>query len=191
MSKKAVICCHFLAIALMTVNAICWSAFDMGFVPGLNNLLYAFAGLSGLGLFVQHYRSTQRFHLYWSLYPLLMALLLLAAVIRGLFFGIIALLILFPADLDSHRFQAGDMRIYPQKTGLMSYCCQYELRQMKYGLLERRIGTFQTDQDINFREMEIEPNENGWKLTYKQDYYNDLTDSYQVENQVLQIDDPQ
>lgn len=165
---------HLILLAITVLNAASeyWLAF------GLNNtietLTEASMLLSGLVTFFLYVRLTGWRRIYLGIYPFVLVVTILGALIKGLFWALFITIMLFPFFPGRKDYSSGSFIIYEDFHGIMGPCCWYDVKQSKWLIFEKDLGDVKTEGPINFTDFKLQEGHDSLKMEFMNNYEDSL-----------------
>jgi len=124
--------------------------------------------LSGLTLFFFYLKLFKRINFYFSIYAAVAFFLLIGLIFRGLFWGFVLSVLLFPIIPDDKEFEENGIIILTTFQGFMSRCCSYQIKERQLLIFEKDYGIWELEGEgsIDFETVKINSNENEIEITY-------------------------
>ena len=176
---------HWTVLTLVLINTFSKFCWGLSLIPTLKNTLMGLVVLTGMVTLIFNPRSSGLIKTYLLVYPISLCLLLIAFIFRGVFGAIIAVILLYPVDLNEIVYENGDITIYTDSRGFMSRCCQYRVAERKFHFLEQQLGRFENEREIDFEGAIFNPIKNGVELTFQHEDYDIHTNTYQVHDRTI------
>ncbi|WP_134151260.1 hypothetical protein [Flavobacterium sp. 270] len=85
------------------------------------------------------------------------------------------------------RFENDQIQIKTKFEGLLGMCCKYEVIEKKFFLFETKIGEFQNEESLYFKQNDIEIQKNKLVIHLKLKDYDVKEDHYILKNSTLEI----
>jgi hypothetical protein len=185
--RKTLLKFHIISVSFLIVNFLCGITFDISINYRIALLVKILFYLSGIVLFFLNLKPFKKIVLYFLFYLISPFLLLLSILIDGIFGGILISFFVFFISPPDVRFQDENIKIYKVHSGFLAGCCQYEITQNELLLLEKKIGEFKFEENLQFEKSKI--NYNDKKLTIKMllKEYNAETENYYAKDSVINI----
>ncbi len=67
----------------------------------------------------------------------------------GIFFGILASIVLYPVQPNKLKIEEENIFIYEKTQGILGSCCPYEVTEKRYLILEKRLKEINLHDQIN------------------------------------------
>ena len=154
---KILIRIHFSALTIAIFNFLFNELTPYSLEGTIELVVEITAILSGFLLFLFYFRPFKKINFYFSIYPMMVCIIIFAIIFKSLFWLIVLSIILFP--LISTPYQ-----------GFMAHCCSYQLKERKLLLFEKEYPIFNSEGPIDFETLKIEQSKNYFELIYKADF---------------------
>lgn len=178
MLKRTILKTHFITLAIAVPDYVIGTVFEVSLASQLAVALRMVVALSGVISFFFYLKPFRKINLYFSFYAICFALLIAGVIVRGIFFGIVASIILYPVYPDKVAFKKDDIVIFSSYQGFMGRCCSYRVKEKQFFIAERDYGIFDTDGPVDFEASKIGKVKDGIELTY-------VVDSFDMEKQAF------
>ena len=162
-------------------------AFDLSLNYRLTLLIKILFYLSGIILFFFNIKPFKKIALYFMMYVISPVLLFLSILIDGIFGGILISFFLFFISPPDVRFHDENIKIYKVNTGLFAGCCQYEITENEFLILEKKIGEFKFEENLQFEKSKINYNNKSLSIKLVLKEYNEENGNYFAKDSVINI----
>ncbi|MFI2742731.1 hypothetical protein ACG2LH_08330 [Zhouia sp. PK063] len=130
--------------------------------------------ISGLGLFFVFLKPFKKINWYFSVYAIWTVLIPTGFLIGGIFWGVTLSILLHPFWPDRLESKQGEISVYKDAKGFMSPCCQYKVTEQKLWILEKNIGEFYTEGQIDPDSIRIKNSTNLVEVKYSTDLIKEI-----------------
>ncbi|AUC80724.1 hypothetical protein CW733_00660 [Lacinutrix sp. Bg11-31] len=110
---------------------------------------------SGIILFFWNFKPFKKIGFYFGFYAITPILTLLFWLFGGIFFGIIASIVLYPIQPNHIQIEKNDFVIYQENQGFLGMCCPYEITEKQFLILEKKIKEIDLNTEIEFNDNSI------------------------------------
>lgn len=135
-------------------------------------LIYA----SGIVLFVWNLKPFNRLTIYFCIYIVTPILTLLFWLFGGIFFGLLASIVLYPIYPSEVKAESKQNVIYADFHGFLSGCCPYGVTEKRFLLLERKIAEIDLGETIDFKNVSMDSRKGKTELKIQYDRYDYKSD---------------
>jgi len=98
-------------------------------------LIYA----SGIILFFWNFKPFKKKVIYFSIYIVTPIFSLLFWIFGGIFFGLLASIVLYPVQPNKLAIEKDNISIYENTQGFLGHCCPYMITEKQYFIFEKKI----------------------------------------------------
>ena len=163
---------HFVALGIAVVNSYFKTFSNYSLYGNIEFGIELFTVISGLVLFFFYRKPFRRIAYYFSIYAFVASLVIVGLIFRGLLFGVILSIILFPIIPDEKEYQQNGITIATPFQGLMAPCCSYVVKERKGKLFEKNLGVLNSEGEgqINFETIQIQKSNQEIVLIYSTDF---------------------
>lgn len=169
-NPKILIKIHFSALTIAIFNFL-FNELTPYSLEGIIELVVEITAiLSGFLLFLFYFRPFKKINFYFSIYPMMVCIIIFAIIFKSLFWLIVVSIILFPLIPDQKKFEQDGIIISTPYQGFMAHCCSYQLKERKLLLFEKEYPIFNSEGPIDFETLKIEQSKNYFELIYKADF---------------------
>ena len=178
--KRVLTKIHFSLLTVTIINFI--FKFFLGF-----SLLYSLEfGLklaviaTGLILFVFNLKPFKGISIYFSIYALSVIYVGFALLVKNLFFGFIAAVLIMPIFPKEVKYQKEDIIIYDDSVGFMGMCCSYKITEKRLLIFEKNYGSFQNYGVVDFETCQLTKKGNSVILIFIGDIYDEQSNEFVI-----------
>jgi hypothetical protein len=146
---------HFYLLGFALLNFILKNTIEI-------SLNYRFAYLitiliygSGIILFFWNFKPFKKIGFYFGFYAITPILTILFWLFGGIFFGIIASIVLYPIQPNHIQIEKNDFVIYQENQEFLGMCCPYEITEKQFLILEKKIKEIDLNTEIEFNDNSI------------------------------------
>ncbi|WP_417860438.1 hypothetical protein [Winogradskyella sediminis] len=111
--------------------------------------------MSGITLFFWNFKPFKKIGFYFGFYVITPILTLLFWLFGGIFFGIIASIVLYPIQPNDIEIEKNNFVIYQENQGFLGMCCPYKITEKRLLILEKKIKEINLNTEIEFNENSI------------------------------------
>ncbi|WP_128763419.1 hypothetical protein [Leeuwenhoekiella aestuarii] len=126
---------------------------------------------SGIILFFWNFKPFKKRVIYFSVYFITPILTLLFWLFGGIFFGLLASIVLYPIYPSEIKTQNEKIVVYKKYQGFMGACCPYEVTEKKYWLLEKKIMDINLYEAIDFGKASLKSKDGKSELKIRYNKY--------------------
>lgn len=128
--------------------------------------------ISGLTLFFFYLKPFKKVNFYFSIYATVAFFLIIGLIFRGIFWGLVLSVLLFPIIPDDKEFEENGIIISTPFQGLMSSCCSYDIKERQLLIFEKNYGIWELEGEgpIDFEKVKINSSEKEIEITYSTDF---------------------
>jgi hypothetical protein len=128
--------------------------------------------ISGLTLFFFYLKPFKRINFYFSIYATVGFFLVVGLIFRGLFWGIVLSVLLFPIIPDDKEFEENGIIISTPFQGFMSSCCSYQIKERQLLIFAKDYGIWELEGEgpIDFETVKVNSKDNEIEITYSTDF---------------------
>lgn len=146
---------HFYLLGFALLNFILKSTIGISLNYRLVYLITILIYASGIILFFWNFKTFKKIGFYFGFYAITPFLTLLFWLFGGIFFGIIASLVLYPIQPNIIKLEKNNFVIYQESQGFLGMCCPYQITEKQFFILERRIKEIDLNNEIEFHDNSI------------------------------------
>lgn len=159
---------HFIALGLAIINALFKNFTIYSLLYKIEVGIELYAAFSGLILFFFNLRPFRNINIYFLFYALAAFCTTMALVFKGIFWGLVCSIILFPIIPNDVEFEDKDIFITSVFNGMMGRRDTFEIKERQYLILEKELGIWEQDDisPINFETVKIITTEFEIKISY-------------------------
>lgn len=164
--KKIIRWIHFILLTIAILNTLFKSISSYSFTYNLEYSIEILVIISGLVLFFYYLTPFDKISYYFTIYAIIGFITLLGVIFRGMFWGIIMIVVLYPIIPDEIKYERDNIIIYSPFGGLMSMCCSYQVKEKKCYFFEKSYDIFELNGAVDFESMKISSTDSTIELTY-------------------------
>src|SRR5690606_25085429 len=146
---------HFSLLGFAVLNFILKSTIELSLNYRFAYLITLLVYGSGIILFFWNLKPFKKIGFYFGFYAITPILTLLFWLFGGIFFGILASIVLYPIQPNNIEFEKNDFVIYQENQGFLGMCCPYEITEKQFLILERKLKDIDLNNEIKFNENSI------------------------------------
>ena len=165
---------HIVSLAIVVSNWTMESVSAFSLTNWLEMVFESLVIISGLGLFFVFLRPFRKINWYFSLYAIWAIIIPTGFLIGGIFWGVTLSILLHPIWPDRLESKQGEICVYDNAKGFMSMCCQYNVTEQKLWILEKEIGEFYTEGQIDPKSIKIQNSTNLVEVKYSTDFEKEI-----------------
>ena len=128
--------------------------------------------ISGFTLFFFYLRPFKKINFYFSIYATVAFFLIIGLLFRGIFWGLVLSVLLFPIIPDEKEFEEKGIIISTPFQGFMSACCSYQIKERQFMIFEKDYGIWKLEGEgpIDFETVKIRTSDNEIEIAYTTDF---------------------
>ncbi|EDM44605.1 hypothetical protein SCB49_13575 [unidentified eubacterium SCB49] len=146
---------HFYFLGFALLNFTLKSTIDISLNYRLAYYISLLVYASGFILFFWNSKPFKKVGFYFSFYVITPFIMLLYWIFGGMFFGIIASIVLYPIQPNYIEIEKNNFMIYQENQGFLGMCCPYVITENQFLILERKIKTIDVNNEIEFNDHSI------------------------------------
>jgi hypothetical protein len=162
---------HFYILGFALLNFTLKSTIEISLNYKLSYFITLVIYASGIILFLWNFKPFKKIGFYFSFYAITPILTLLFWLFGGIFFGIIASIVLYPIQPNHIEIEKDNFVIYQKTEGFLGMCCEYEITEKQYFILEKRIKEIDLSNEIEFNEKSLYTKNGKTELKIKYEKY--------------------
>lgn len=178
---------HIFSVSFLIINFLFGILFDLSLNYRITVLIKILFYLSGIILFFLNIKPFKKIVFYFMMYVISPVLLYLSILIDGIFGGILISFFVFFISPHDVRFQDQNIKIYKVHSGLLAGCCQYEITENVFIILENKIGEFKFERNLQLDKSDISYNNKNLILKMVLKEYNEENGNYFAKDSVINI----
>ncbi|MGD1848991.1 MAG: hypothetical protein ACFB10_26665 [Salibacteraceae bacterium] len=157
---------HFTALAIAVLNSISKYAIAYSLESRMEMGIQLLTALSGLALFFFYLKPFRRKLLYFSIYALTGFLFSIGLIFRGVFWGMVLSVLLFPVMPNTTRFEKDGIIISTPYRGFLAACCIYQVKERHLLIFERHYDVWYSQGPIDMALVNVRSDRNSIEVTY-------------------------
>lgn len=175
--KKVLSKIHFSCLLIIILNVILKYLIGVSFLSQIELGLKLIIVATGLVLFFQYLKITQKIKFYFSIYVVLFFLLILSVVFQETSYGSIASAILYPIHPDDVECKKDKIIVYNHYQGFLGRCCPYRITEVQGFIFEKDYGIIQGMNEIDFQKSQLTKVGNAIEVRCEYDFLGDKKDT--------------
>ncbi|RKR10649.1 hypothetical protein C8C83_2327 [Flavobacterium sp. 90] len=183
--KKILLRTHLITLIILLINFIINVVFEIGLISNLRLVLKILFYASACILFFYNVKPFKKRALYFSVYIFSPFFIFIGWLIDGIFGAILGSVFLFFFVPNDTRFENDQIQINTKFQGFLGSCCKYEVIEKKYFLFERKIGEFQSEEDLYFKKEGVKIQENILQMHLVLKDYDQEKDRYFAKDTII------
>lgn len=170
--RKILIRIHFVALTIAILNSLFKNYTIYSLEGNIEFGIEILTAISGLTLFFFYLKPFKKINFYFSIYATIAFFLIIGLIFRGILFGLILFVLLFPIIPDDKEFEENGIIISTPFQGFMARCCSYEIKERQLLIFEKNYGIWELggEGSIDFETMKINSNDREIEITYSTDF---------------------
>ena len=185
--RKTLLKFHIISVSFLILNFLCGITFDISLNYRIALLVKILFYLSGIVLFFLNLKPFKKIALYFLFYLISPILLFLSILIDGIFGGILISFFLFFISPPDVRFHDENIKIYKVNSGFFAGCCQYQITENEFVILEKKIGEFKFEENLQLEKSIINYDDKNLSIKLVLKQYNEETENYFAKDSVINI----
>jgi len=146
---------HFYLLGFALLNFALKSTIEISLNYRLAYFITLLVYTSGIILFFWNFKPFNKIGFYFSFYAITPILTLLFWLFGGIFFGIIASIVLYPIQPNYIEIEKNEFVIYQKTQGFLGSCCTYEITEKQFFVMEKRLKEINLYNEIEFNDNSI------------------------------------
>ena len=183
--KKSITKAHFGLIALGILNFLIKETIEISLNYQLAYIITILIYISGFLLFFWNLRPFRKSAIYFSIYIITPILTFIFWLFGGIFFGILASIILYPIQPNNLKFGEENFKIYENQSGFFGNCCPYIVTENHWIIFERKIKEFHIYDEVNPNNSSIRTRNGRSELKINYDEYEFLEPSSKNKDTII------
>ena len=143
--RKILMRIHFIALTIAILNSLFKYFTTYSLEGNIEFGIEVLTVISGLTLFFFFLKPFKRINLYFSIYATVASFLIIGLIFRGLFWGLVLSVLLFPLIPDDKQFEENGIIISTPFKGMIASCCSYQVKERKFLLFEKDYGELEVE----------------------------------------------
>ncbi len=167
---------HFIALIIAILNSIVKNLTRYSLAGHIELGIELLVTISGLLLFFLYLQPFKKINYYFSVYAVIAFFLLIGLIFRGLVWGLVLSVILFPLIPDDIEYEENGIVVSTPFQGFMTPCCTYQIKERQLLLFEKEHGVMELGEEgpIDFETMTIKSSEDVIEITYSTNFAKDV-----------------
>ncbi|MFY8187263.1 MAG: hypothetical protein ACOVLC_04820 [Flavobacterium sp.] len=178
---------HFYLLGITLLNFTLKSTIDISLNYRFSYLITILVYFSGIILFFWNFKPFKKRVIYYCIYFITPILTLLFWIFGGIFFGIVASIVLYPIKPNDIEIEKNNFVIYHKNQGFLGKCCPYEITEKQFLVLERKIKEIDLNNEIDFNENSIYKINGKTELKIKLESYQFFESNLPVRDTIILI----
>ena len=141
---------HFYLLGFTLLNFTLKNTIEISLNYRFAYLITILIYTSGIILFFWNFKPFKKRLTYFSIYFITPILTLLFWLFGGIYFGLLASIVLYPIYPKEIKLENDKIVIYSKYNGFIGACCPYEVTEKKFWLLENKITEINLNESIDF-----------------------------------------
>lgn len=185
--KKTLLRIHLATLIILVFNVMIIGTFKVSLISNLLLIFRVLFYVSAAVLFFYYINPFKRKAIYFGFYFFYPIFAFLGWLMDGIFGAILSsLLFLFFTPTDC-RFENDQIQINKPFMGFLSGCCKYEVIDKKYFLFQKKVATFQFEEDLYFKKNDIKIQDNSLQIHLILKDYDYNEDHFIAKDTILKI----
>jgi hypothetical protein len=163
---------HFIALTIAILNSLFKNFTTYSLEGKIEFGIEILTVISGLTLFVFYLKPFKKINYYLSIYAIIAIFLIIGLIFRGIFWGLVLTVVLFPIIPDDKEFEENGIIISTPFQGFMARCCSYEIKERQLLIFEKNYGIWELEGEgpIDFETVKINSTDSEIEITYSTDF---------------------
>ncbi len=162
---------HFCLLGIAILNFILKNKIEISLNYKLTYLITLLVYTSGIILFIWNFKPFKKIGFYFSFYAITPILTLVFWLFGGIFLGIVASIVLYPIQPNNIEIEKDNFIIYQKTEGFLGMCCEYEITEKQFLILEKSIKEIDLSNEIEFNERSLYTKNGKTELKIKYEKY--------------------
>ena len=162
---------HFFLLGFSLLNFTLKSTIETSLNYRFAYLITILIYVSGIILFFWNFKPFKKIGFYFGFYAITPILTLLFWLFGGIFLEIIASIVLYPIQPNNIEIEKDNFMIYQKTEGFLGMCCEYEITEKEFLILEKRIKEIDLYNEIEFNEKSLYTKNGKTELKIKYEKY--------------------
>ncbi len=170
--RKILIRVHFVTLIIAIFNALVKNLTLYSFAWNIEFGIEILTLISGMILFFFYLKPFKKINFYFSIYATVVIFLIVGLIFRGVFWGVVLSVLLFPVIPDTKKFEENGITISTPFQGLMAACCSYQVKERQLIIFEKDYGIWKLGGEgpIDFETVKINSSEDEIEITYSTNF---------------------
>ena len=130
---------HFCLLGFVLLNFTLKNTIEISLNYRFAYLITILIYSSGIILFFWNFKPFKKKAIYFSIYIVTPILTLSFWIFGGIFFGLLASIVLYPVQPNKLAIEKGNISIYENTQGFLGRCCPYMITEKQYLIFEKKI----------------------------------------------------
>ena len=140
---------HFYLLGIALLNFMLKSGIEISLNYRISFLITLLIYTSGIILFFWNFKPFKKIAIYFSVYFITPILAIMFWIFGGIFFGLLASIVLYPVQPNKLKIEKENISIYEKTQGFLGSCCPYIITEKRYLILEKRLKEINLYDQIN------------------------------------------
>jgi hypothetical protein len=158
-------------LGIAILNFILKNKIEISLNYKLTYLITLLVYTSGIILFIWNFKPFKKIGFYFSFYAITPILTLVFWLFGGIFLGIVASIVLYPIQPNNIEIEKDNFIIYQKTEGFLGMCCEYEITEKQFLILEKSIKEIDLSNEIEFNERSLYTKNGKTELKIKYEKY--------------------
>ncbi|AUC80660.1 hypothetical protein [Lacinutrix sp. Bg11-31] len=178
---------HFYLLGFALLNFALKSTIEISLNYRFSYFITLLVYASGIILFLWNLKPFKKIGIYFSFYAFTPILTLLFWLFGGIFFGILASIVLYPIQPNYIELEKNDFVIYQKAQGFLGSCCPYEITEKQFFVLEKRMKEVNLNNEIEFSDNSIYTSNGKTELKIRFEKYQFLENNLRERDTIILI----